>query len=398
MEYYLDYLSILKYRVLVLYYWLAEFPPVIRINAIFITSCFLLLIIILIHNVIGAQVNIGDHRRKARFRRRYADKMRQVALTPEDLTAGEITSILGLPQNLKVKRKEWERCLPVFRQVIVDVKDSGTMNWDNWKTMLQVFKMPTYFERQIQSRKVKYKIAALKDVSDIACDLKEATASRYLYAKDDQLRLTARLHGARYGIDNPFGVFTENSNAIFTEEMCTKLHWVCKYRQAVGLSVPNFIRWCTDPNAHITFRLFALREIRLFHATSDGPELLKMLKECRDERLATAIIETLGSLHYVEAEDEFFRRYDYAGSHEKIALAKALGTINSGNPKVIRFLVEDYKESTDTLSKVKLLTVLYNYGPDGLAAFYKLKTEVPAHDLHIFEHVECKLIDSTKYA
>ena len=397
MEYYLDYFSILKYRILVLYYWLAEFPPVIRISAIFTTSCILVMIIVLVHNIIGAQINIADHRRGARFRRTYADRMRSIALNPENLGTEEVESILDLPKNLTVRNNRWRRFIPVFRQVIVDVKDKG-INWDNWKTMLQAFKMPTYFDKEIQSRKLNYKINALKDVSDISCDLKEATASRYLYAKDDQLRLTARLHGARYGVDNPFGVFTDNSNALFTDEMCAKLHWVCKYRQAVGLSVPNFIRWCTDPNAHITFRLFALSEIRLFNATNDGPELLKMLHDCRDERLACAIIETLGALRYAEAEPEFFRRYDFAGNREKLAVAEACGAINSGNPKVIRFLVDDYRESTDTLSKVKLLSVLYNYGQEGLTAFYKLKTEVPSRDLHIFDHVECKLIDSRKYA
>lgn len=397
MEYSLDFFTYWKYHVLVLYYWLGEFPPIIRFMAMFILVNFFFAIITIVSDFIISGRDSREDRRSKRYRQRFYDGMREIALSQKDYSQSEIVNYLGLSPRIRVRVKKWQSYVPVFRELFLDVKGKG-FNKTNWRNLMNAFKMPTYFEMQVRSPKMKDRMNALKDVADISCDLKEATATRYLYAKDDALRITARLHTARFGVSYPFRVFAEDAHREFTDEMCVKLHWVIKVRHDLGLSIPNFVRWCTLPDAHNSFRLFAVNEIRLFGLKSDCPELLNILKTCKNEALTCALIRALGELQYEPAEQELFRRYQYSSILERQALADALANINSGNPAVVSFLEEDYLKATSAVNKVGLLRVLYNYGERGRETFLRLKAQVPKEDLIYFEHVECKLIDSREYA
>ena len=397
MEYSLDFFTYWKYHILVLYYWLGEFPPVVRICSIFIIVNFLLMVIFLVSDLITAEKASAVQHRINRYRERFYNGMREVALSKDNYSIADITNMLGLSAHIRVRPRKWKCFVPLFRTLFVEVKSQG-MNLENWRNMLYAFKMPTYFEMQVRSRKMKDRLDALKDVSDISCDLKEATASRYLYSKNDELRLTSRLHAARYGMSYPFRVFAEDSQAEFTDEMCTKLHWVLKTRRDLGLSIPNLIRWCGLSGASVSFRLFAINEIRLFGLKKECSELLNILTTCKDETLSVAMIRTLGELQYEPAQPEFFRRYLYATIPERQAIITALSAIDSGSPEVVDFIVDDYYKATSAVGKVALLKALYDYGEIGKEAFMKLKAKVPEYDLIYFDHVQCNLIDSRKYA
>ena len=398
MEYYLDYYSFWKYYILLAYYWLAGYPPVIRFCAGFSTFFVIMTVGLYFMNDYRTRKDRHAEARSARFRKNYYDQIKAIAILPESLTLAEVISRLSLPKNLRIKRKRWVAMVPVFRDLFVDIRKTEMMNTDNWRYVLQAFKMPAYFEMELRSSKMKRRLDALKDVSDMSCDLKEAAASRYLYAKNPALRLGSRLHAARYGVSMPFKIFSEDASADFTDEMCSKLHWVLTYRKALGLSLPNFIRWIITVEASDSFRQFAINEIRLFMNYDDCAELLTYLKKRRKEEVAIAIIHTLGELRYAEAEPHLIERYVFAGANERIALAEALGAINSGKPEVIHFLMDDYRKATDTVTKVRLLRVLYEYGGKGHEAYKTLKAEAPEYDKIVFEHIECKYIDSRKYA
>lgn len=398
MEYYLDYYSFWKYYVLLVYYWMAGFPPVVRFCAGFSTFFVIMTIGLFFMNTRRTRLAKRSAARTGKFRTQYYDQIKEIAIFPRSLSLAEISYRLDLPKNLKIVRKRWVAMVPVFRDLFVDVRKTNQMNVDNWRFTLQAFKMPAFFEMELRSPKMKRRLDALKDVSDISCDLKEAAASRYLYSKNDALRITSRMHAARYGMSMPFKIFSDDAGAEFTDEMCAKLHWVLTYRRAVGLSIPNFIRWVITVEASDSFRMFAINEIRLFENYDDCDELLTYLNKRRKEEVSVAIINTLASLGYSKAEDTLIGRYVFAGSDERIALAEALGTITSGKREVVDFLMNDYLKATDTVTKVRLLRVLYNYGEIGRSAYMMLKNEAPEYDQIIFEHIECKYIDSRRYA
>ena len=165
------------------------------------------------------------------------------------------------------------------------------MNKINWQRLLQVLKMPAYFDNQVRSRSMRKRIIAFKNVADMDANLKEAVASRYLFAKDRKLQNMARLHAARFGTSYPFKVLLEDPNLVFTEELVIKFYNVLLYRMENGMSMPNFIHWCNRTPVNEELRIFAINEIRLFRRKEDCAEMLSMLQNSREERFSCALIQ-----------------------------------------------------------------------------------------------------------
>lgn len=397
MEYYtLSRYAYLKYYVLILYYRLAEYPPVVRAWAIFATVCLLVIFFIMISNLVKALRSASDVRHIQHAHEKYFEPMKQIALTQRAMDNAEITQVLGLPKNFKMKEKQNRRFFPVLQDLYLEVHD--VMSKTNWQRMLQVLKMPAFFEEQVRSSSMHKRILAFKNVSAIDANLKEATASRYLYSKNQKLQNCARIHTAQFGTSYPFKALEEDPNLVFTEELMVKYHNVLQYRKENGLTIPNLIRWVNRVPVNEELRLFAINEIRIFQHREDCEELLGMLQNSRDEKFSCAIIKALGEMEYVPAEKEFLRRYLTASFAERQVLAEALGDINSGSPEVLQFLVADFKQTSDYLTRMKVLRVIHDYGKRGREAFLELRSQArPEYSIY-FEHIDCEYIDSRRYA
>ena len=397
MEYYvLSRYAYWKYYILILYYRLAEYPPVIRVWAIFATISFILLLALVIGNLIRVIRTAADTAAIAHNREKYWEKMKEIALEARTLEPLEISAMLELPKNFKMHRRQNGRYVPVLIDMYRQYGDQ--MNKTNWQRMLQALKMPIYFEEMVRSRSTRNRIVAFKNVADMDANLKEAVASRYLFTKDRKLQNNARLHAARFGTSYPFKVLLEDPNLVFTDELVVKFHNLLVYRQKNGMSMPNFIHWCNRTPINEELRIFAINEIRLFNRREDCAEMLSMLQNSRDERFSCALIKALGAMEYVPAEKEFCRRYLSASYAERQELAEALGAINSGNPKVLQFLEDDFMQTTDYVTRMMLLRVIHDYGAIGAMAYERLKAESPKEFAIYFEHIECNLIDSRRYA
>ena len=397
MEYYtLSRYAYIKYYVLILYYRLAEYPPAVRVWAVFTFVCLLLLIAIVLGNVIRAIHTAADARVVEKNREKYWDKMLEVALTEHTLELSDISAMLALPKNFKMHERQNRLYVPLLIEMYR--KYESQMNKANWQRLLQVLKMPAYFDEQVRSRSIRKRIVAFKNVADMDANLKEAVASRYLFTKNRKLQNNARLHAARFGTSYPFKVLLDDPNLVFTDELTVKFHNVLLYRQANGMSMPNFIHWCNRMPVNEELRIFAINEIRLFRRKEDCAEMLSMLQNSRDEQFSCALIKALGELEYVQAEEEFCRRYLSASYTERQELAKALANINSGNPAVLKFLEDDFLQTTDAVTRMLLLRTIRMYGDLGRKTYERLKAETPKEFSIFFEHIECDLIDSTRYA
>ena len=397
MEYYtLSRYAYWKYYFLILYYRLAEYPASVRGWILFGSICMLLLVMIVIGNATRSFAVYRFGRLVQHNRVRYYERMKEVVSHTRTLEPSEISAILELPKNFKMKERQNRSFIPVLMDLRREM--GSQLSRQNWIRMLQVLKMPAYFESQLLSRKIRKKVQCFKDVADLDAQLKEAVASRYLFTKNRKLQMHARLHAARFGTSYPFKVLEEDPNLVFTDEMVVKYHNVLVYRQKNGLTMPNFIRWCNRVPVNDELRIFAVNEIRLFKRKEDCAELLAMLVASREEGFSCALIRALGEMEYVPAEKEFCRRYLSASFTERQVLAEALGAIGSGNPDVVHFLVDDFLQTTDYVTRMVLLRVIHKYGSIGLAAYNKLKSEADPELQPYFAHIECDLIDSRRYA
>lgn len=397
MEYYtLSRYAYWKYYILIFYYKLAEYPRPVRVWLIFGSICMLLLIMIVIGNALRTFSHYRFEHLVMHNRARYYERMKTVVSQARTLEPSEVSAILELPKNFKMKERQNRSFVPVLLELRREM--GGTMSRPNWIRLTQALKMPAYFENQILSRSIRKKVQGFKDVADLDANLKEAVASRYLFTKNRKLQMHARLHAARFGTSYPFKVLEDDPNLVFTEEMVVKYHNVLVYRQKNGLTMPNFIRWCNRVPINEELRIFAVNEIRLFKRKEDCAELLAMLKASREEAFSCAIIRALGELEYVPAEAEFCRRYLSASFTERQVLADALGALGTGNPETLRFMVDDFLQTTDYVTRMVLLRVIYRYGDKGRAAYEKLKAEATPELQPYFAHIECDLIDSRRYA
>ena len=397
MEYYtLSRYAYWKYYILIFYYKLAEYPRPVRVWLIFGSICMLLLIMIVIGNALRTFAHYRFEHLVLHNRERYYERMKTVVSQARTLEPSEVSAILELPKNFKMKERQNRSFVPVLMELRREM--SSSMSRPNWIRLTQALKMPAYFESQILSRSIRKKVQGFKDVADLDANLKEAVASRYLFTKNRKLQMHARLHAARFGTSYPFKVLEDDPNLVFTEEMVVKYHNVLVYRQKNGLTMPNFIRWCNRVPINEELRIFAVNEIRLFKRKEDCAELLAMLKASREEAFSCAIIRALGELEYVPAEAEFCRRYLSASFTERQVLADALGALGTGNPETLRFMVDDFLQTTDYVTRMVLLRVIYRYGDKGRAAYEKLKAEATPELQPYFAHIECDLIDSRRYA
>ena len=397
MEFYtLNRFLYLKYYMMVLYYQLMEYPKLARIAAIMISVSVLIIVILLIRSVIVTQKANYRQRKTDRVRARYYAPMKAIATNPVTMDAADIAQQLELPIRHNALKSLCRYMVPVFLELYRELDENPNMT--NWRRLQQAFKMPDYFDRQIRSRTMRDRIMAFKNIADINADLKEAVASRYLYAKDTKLKMNARFHVGRFGTTYPFKVLEEDANLLFTEEMMVKYHNLLVYRSKNNLPMPNFVQWCNRTPVNEDLREFAVNEIRLFRQREDAPDLLTMLRTTHDERFACALIRALAALEYYIAEDEFRRRFPAASTRERNVICEAMGTMHSGLPEVIPFLESAYKLVTDVVSGMTILRVLYNYGPEGREAFNRLRQRSSQDYLFLFEHIESLLIKSERYA
>ena len=104
MEYYtLSRYAYWKYYFLILYYRLAEYPASVRGWIVFGTVCMLLLVLIVIGNFVRYISAYRFDRLIARNRARYYNRMRSVVSQTRTLEPGEISAIMELPKNFKMK-------------------------------------------------------------------------------------------------------------------------------------------------------------------------------------------------------------------------------------------------------------------------------------------------------
>ena len=171
MEYYvLSRYAYWKYYILILYYRLAEYPPAIRVWAVFTAINLFLLLTIVIGYFVRVFTSAADARAVAHNREKYWDKMKEVALSSRVWEPLEISALLELPKNFKMHERQHRRYVPV----IIDMYRTYApqMNKTNWQRLLQVMKMPIYFEEQVRSRSTRKRIVAFKNVADMDANLK----------------------------------------------------------------------------------------------------------------------------------------------------------------------------------------------------------------------------------
>lgn len=122
MEYYtLSRYAYWKYYFLILYYKLAEYPANVRGWIFFGSVCMLLLVLIVIGNILRYIAAYRFDRIVSHNRARYYNRMRSVASQTRTLEPTEISAIMELPKNFKMKERQNRSFVPILMDLRKDL-------------------------------------------------------------------------------------------------------------------------------------------------------------------------------------------------------------------------------------------------------------------------------------
>ena len=384
------------YYLLVLYYKYIEFSFMIRVCAILLTFCligFVLSITVMTYN---NYLQIFRERRVTRMRDRYGKIIDNILFDENDLENDfAIRERLGMP-NKKLKDKEREAFCTLMTEKIENI-DFKNINRHNYDLLLATFRVSEWIEHNIEKGSVSKKIEAFRLVQTLDCRVRSSQSVQYVYDRHHDLKKAAR-YAYIYSAQNaPFRFFEEDPNFRFYNSDAPSLHYILEYRHKNNMSMPDYISWMKIPQPNNGLKLFCIKEIELFDKREDAPRLYEIFKTSDDNEVRGMILRTLGKFGYSEMESELMQIYSKEKEFVKRCIVVALMGLNTGNPAVVEFLKEKYKDSKDTSTTMTILNALYSYGPAGLAAFRQFEAACDPKKQLQFKHIEDPLTNDRAY-
>lgn len=371
-----------------------DYPLMIRVIVMFMIFTVIWILLLYLLCLHEAFRKVSRESSLARFRKKYFPAMMRLATDPRNMDLSETREELGTLMNFKLRSSFARNMTQLFIELKAEIKEKGMQdkfNANNYDMMLQAFRLPSFFSDEIQKGNTYHKIMAIKTVTETNAHLKEAVASRYLYTKDRILKIYSRIHEVRFGRSSPFKELLDDPYKVFTPELMVKYHDSLTYREENGLSMPNFIQWCSLPAADKGFKIFAVNEIRLFRKTELCDDLFNILKTVSDEDVEIAIIETLGELGYVKCKEFIIGRLNSASDKLDSAIFKVLSGFHDNDPAVVALLSSYAVDTKDSGSCLKILRNLYNYCDAGKEEFARLENSGHISQV-LFEHVKSPYI------
>lgn len=384
-----DYFS---YYFYLLYYKFIGFPLAIRICVAVVTMCTILYFLLALYLSYGVVRRRNDKRRYKRIRDRYYDQMKDIALNPVRLSREEIIEMLDCEKKRLKKRETW-----VVVQLMMEIKTemADKINEHNRHGISEAFKLPTFFERELQFGRMKEKVKVLKAIQTLEEYVSEAVLVRLLSHRKLEMRKAARICYTWLSQNAPFRFFDEDINLRLTMWDRIEFHNVFKYREQSGFVMPNFMRW-VDRIPDEGVKTFLIKEITFFDQRENCPVLEKRLSGTREVGIRSEIIRTLGALKYTEAELQLTQGYSVQPEDVKRSIIQAIVEMNTG--RSVDFLREAYEIADSRETKRTAIEGLYRYGDAGRTMFESLEAKASDDVALLFAHVKNPLINNNKRA
>ncbi len=124
-------------------------------------------------------------KRQEKISETYKSKLISVLLTDKDMSFYEVKDILNPNDNAF---KNWEKKYLTY--LIVDIKDNPCLNQNNYKHVLEIFPVTSFWEKKILQDDVSENKNALRTLDQI----KRGNFGKFLYQKNKLQRLPLRKH------------------------------------------------------------------------------------------------------------------------------------------------------------------------------------------------------------
>lgn len=327
-------------------------------------------------------------RKNERLRKRYYDKIMELARMDHSLSIPEIKSAI------EYKKRDWSfEEYRLWAYMLIDIRSENGVTEAglvNLRRTVQLIGLQSFIEDGLMSGKRKNKVRFIQAARLLRINLPDSIMARLVNDRDMSLRKAARLYYMLANKDDPYAFFENDTlETEFTAWDKVELHQLFSNLRAADRALPALvpmIERATNPE----MGSFLIRETAYWGNEADVRNLMQYFTS-KEMAYREASFVGLGLRRFSEAEramqHEFFNQTEYL----RRVILNALLEIRTG--MAINFFVNAYYFSTSYYTKRTALRCLWLYGPEAQMRFSQLKNEASPDMLILFEHVENPIIN-----
>ena len=368
----------------------ADYPPEIKVAVIVTVMCILLMAIMGIALLFLYRNNKKTMKVQKRLEGKYGKGMDYMlsAEASKLMSKQEIAAVFGVEKNAIGKdilsnNHEKAVFVHIFYMRFITVR-SDFANRENITSLLYLFGIPEFLEKEVSLRSMKHKVEAMSKIRTFKLPVSPWVINKLLNSKYLRVQRMAMYSNIMLSSDSDLDYFETD---FFDKHCCIKdeieLAYSLQRRRRAGRKLPNLARWANLQKNERSQCMF-VRLMRRFDELEYCSELTELYKtQTRRKKLIEEISRTWGYLHYTEGEELMIDALLIQPDDTKVAIMHALTRFATG--KGLDALLEGYRNTTNPHVRFEALRCMYNYGEKGLAMFSALELEAQDNERKFFE-------------
>ena len=300
----------------------------------------------------------------------------------------DIASVFGIEHDAIGKeilknRSEKEQFVQIFYQRFI-TKRSESANRENITSLLYLFGIPDFLEKEVSLRSMKHKVNAMSKIRTFKLPVSPWVINKLLSSKYLRVQRLAMYTNIMLSSDSDLDYFETD---FFDKHCCIKdeieLAYSLQRRRKSGRKLPNLARWANLQKNERSQCMF-VRLMRRFNQLQYCNQLTELYKtQPRKKKLIEEISRTWGYLDYKEGEDLLIDALLIQPDDTKVAIMHALTRFATG--KSLGALLEGYYNTTNPHVRFEALRCIYNYGEEGRAKYHELEENALDIDKKFFD-------------
>ena len=368
----------------------ADYPAEIKVAVTVTVFCLVMM------GIMGFGLIYLSHKNKKqrKIQRRIEDKYGKgmdymlSAEAQKRMSEQDIASVFGIEHDAIGKeilknRNEKEQFVQIFYQRFITIR-SDSANRENITSLLYLFGIPDFLEKEVSLRSMKHKVNAMSKIRTFKLPVSQWVINKLLSSKYLRVQRMAMYSNIMLSSDSDLDYFETD---FFDKHCCIKdeieLAYSLQRRRRAGLKLPNLARWANLQKNERSQCMF-VRLMRRFDELEYCGQLTELYKtQTRKKKLIEEISRTWGYLHYTDSEELLVDALLTQPDDTKVAIMHALTRFATGN--ALAALLEGFQNTTNPHVRFEALRCMYNYGEDGRAMFYDLEKNAKEADKKFFD-------------
>lgn len=378
----------IKYLFSYLVYKFEDYPNEVKVAALITTITVVIMVYVFLSLIWMSFVEKRKRKMFERIEKKYGKGMEYLVSenASEIMTDVQIAELFELDKEdpnkpLLKNTREKRMFVQVFYKYFIS-KRSELSKTENTHTMLNLFSIPDYLEKEVSLGSMKHKVDALGKMRTFKLPISPWVINKLLNSKYLRVQRLAMYSNIMSSSDSALDYFETD---FFDNNCCIKdeieLGFSLQRRRKMGLKLPNLARWAHIQNNEKSQCMF-VRLMRRFNEIEYCGQLKDLYTQTKKKKLIEEISRTWGYLHYVESEDMLIEALLTQPDDTKVAIMHAMTRLGTG--RSIDALLDGFKNTTNPHVRYEALRCIYNYGPQGRALFEELEQKASEEDLKFF--------------